>query len=173
MALLEKHLVVKKSSLPNSGKGLFTKVFIPKKTKIVEYKGRITTWKEVKDDDGKNGYIFFISWKRVIDAFPTKQHLARYANDANGYVRIKGVRNNAEYVVEDGRCYIVSTKDIPARGEIFVDYGKDYWKTMRDNLKLEKEKERERKKKEAAKNKKKAGKKKKGSKKAGKKGKKK
>src|SRR5690606_40160989 len=54
MALLEKHLYVKKSTLPNSGKGLFTKVFIPKGTRIVEYKGRRTVWKDVKDDDGKN-----------------------------------------------------------------------------------------------------------------------
>jgi len=40
MALLEKQLVVKRSAIPNSGKGLFTKKFIPKGTRIVEYKER-------------------------------------------------------------------------------------------------------------------------------------
>ena len=30
MALLEKQLYVKKSTIPNAGKGLFTKKFIPK-----------------------------------------------------------------------------------------------------------------------------------------------
>ncbi|PZR24775.1 MAG: SET domain-containing protein-lysine N-methyltransferase, partial [Azospira oryzae] len=48
MALLEKHLYVKKSTLPGAGKGLFTKVFIPKGTRIIEYKGEVLTWKEVE-----------------------------------------------------------------------------------------------------------------------------
>lgn len=68
MALLEKYLYVKKSTLPNAGKGLFTKVFIPKGTRIVEYKGKITTWKEVEDEDGKNAYIFYVKRYHVIDA---------------------------------------------------------------------------------------------------------
>lgn len=137
MALLEKHLYVKKSTLPNSGKGLFTKVFIPKGTRIVEYKGRRTVWKDVKDDDGKNGYIFYINSKCVIDALPTVNALGRYANDAKGYSRVKGITNNSEYVVEGKRCFIEATKDIPAGSEIFVGYGAEYWKTMRDNWKLE------------------------------------
>ncbi|MFO7258502.1 MAG: SET domain-containing protein-lysine N-methyltransferase [Bacteroidota bacterium] len=137
MALLEKHLYVKKSTLPNSGKGLFTKVFIPKGTRIVEYKGRRTVWKDVKDDDGKNGYIFYINSKCVIDALPTVKALGRYANDAKGYSRVKGITNNSEYVVEGKRCFIEATKDIPAGGEIFVGYGAEYWKTMRENWKID------------------------------------
>jgi uncharacterized protein len=143
MALLEKSLYVKKSTIPNSGKGLFTKVFIPKGTLIVEYKGRRTIWKEVKDEDGKNGYIFFISRNNVIDALPWKSALARYANDARGLVKIKGVTNNADYIVDDGRAYIESKRDIPAGSEIFVDYGKDYWKVIRFNIKLWKQEEKE------------------------------
>src|SRR5690606_2925408 len=56
MALLEKQLFVKKSTIPNAGKGLFTKKAIAKGTRIVEYKGKISAWKDVKDEDGKNGY---------------------------------------------------------------------------------------------------------------------
>ena len=139
MALLEKHLVVKKSILPNSGKGLFTKVFIPKGTRIVEYKGKRTIWSKVKDDDGKNGYIFYITRNCVIDALPTTQHLGRYANDARGYVKIKGINNNSEYVVDSKHCYIEATKNIPAGSEVFVGYGAEYWKTMRENWDLDKE----------------------------------
>lgn len=143
MALFEKHLVVKKSTLPNAGKGLFTKVFIPKRTRIVEYKGRITTWAEVKEDDGENAYIFYIKRYHVIDALQTKKPLARYANDARGFVRIKGVTNNAEYVVDGLKAYIESTKNIEPGSEIFVDYGPDYWKTMRENLAIDKKAKRE------------------------------
>jgi uncharacterized protein len=136
MALLEKQLIVKKSTIPNSGQGLFTKKFIPKGTRIVEYKGKVTAWKEVKDEDGKNGYIFYVNRNHVINALPTKKALARYANDAKGLTRIKGVYNNADYITDGLKAFIESKKDIPAGGEILVDYGKDYWKVIRYNLKL-------------------------------------
>lgn len=143
MALFEKNLIVKKSTLPNAGKGLFTKVSIPKRTRIVEYKGKITTWKEVKEDDGENGYIFYVKRYHVIDALSTKKPLARYANDAKGFVRVKGLTNNAEYVIDGLKAYIESTKPIEAGSEIFVDYGPDYWKTMRENLAIDKRTKRE------------------------------
>ena len=136
MALLEKQLYVKKSTIPNAGKGLFTKKFIPKGTMIVEYKGRRSTWKEVEDEDGKNGYIFYINRNNVIDGQPYKSALARYANDARGLVKIKGLTNNCDYIVDGTRAYIESKKDIPAGSEIFVDYGADYWKVIRHNIKL-------------------------------------
>jgi SET domain-containing protein len=139
MALLEKQLVVKKSTLPNAGKGLFTKIFIPKGTKIVEYKGKISAWKEVKDEE--NGYIFFVNRNHVINALNTPKHLARYANDARGIVRIKGITNNCDYAVDGKRAYIEAKKDIPAKAEIFVDYTPGYWKVIRENIKLRKKEE--------------------------------
>jgi uncharacterized protein len=136
MAFLEKKLVVKKSTLPGAGKGLFTTVDIPKKKRIVEYKGTRTLWKDIKDEDGKNGYIFYITSKNVIDALPHKEALARYANDARGLSKVKGLRNNAEYIIDNGRCYIDAMRDIPAGSEIFVSYSIDYWRTIKHNMKL-------------------------------------
>lgn len=139
MALLEKQLYVKKSGIPGAGKGLFTKAFIPKGSRIVEYKGKRTKWNEVKDDDGKNPYLFYINRNNVIDALPATKTLARYANDARGMVRIKGVLNNSDYVVDGKKVYIEATKDIPAKSEILVDYGREYWQVIRDNMKVDKE----------------------------------
>lgn len=156
MALLEKQLFVKRSTIPNSGKGLFTKKFIPKGTRIVEYKGRISTWKDVKDEDGKNGYIFFVNRNHVINALPVKSALARYANDARGLSKIKGLTNNCDYISEGTKAYIESKKDIPAGSEIFVDYGKDYWKVIRENMKLWAREKKEAEKKAAAAKKKKS-----------------
>lgn len=137
MAFLEKKLIVKKSSLPNAGKGLFTTVAIPKGKRIVEYKGTRTTWKEVEDDDGKNGYIFYITRNNVIDALPHKEALGRYANDARGMSKIDGIRNNSEYIIDKGRCYIDSMRDIPAGSEILVSYSADYWRVIKENIKLQ------------------------------------
>ncbi len=155
MPLLEKQLYIRKSTLPNAGKGLFTRKAIPKGTRIVEYKGKRSKWKDVKDEDGRNGYIFYINRSNVIDALATKNALARYANDARGLVRIKGLINNADYVVDGLKAFIESKRNIPPNSEIFVDYGNDYWKVIRENMRLwkaeEKEAARKLKKKEAAK----------------------
>jgi len=140
MALLEKSLIVKKSTIPDSGKGLFTKVFIKKGTRIVEYKGRVVTWKEVeKMADYRNGYVFYFNSKYCIDAWGTKKSVARYANDARGITRVEGLKNNSEYVTEKKRCFIEAFRDIPKGSEIFVGYGAEYWQVIRYNVRLEQE----------------------------------
>lgn len=143
MALLEKQLVVKTSTIPGSGNGLFTKEAIPKGTRIVEYKGRITSWKEVDNKDGKNGYIFYVKRYHVIDARPYKKALARFANDAKGLQRIKGINNNAIFITDGLKAYIEATKNIAAGDEIFVDYGKKYWDVIRKNMKEKAKEEKE------------------------------
>jgi uncharacterized protein len=137
MALLEHSLVVKRSKLPGAGKGLFTKTFIPKHTLIAEYKGRLTTWKEVNGDHGSNGYLYYVNRKLVIDAMPYKKSKARYANDAKGRMKVKGIVNNATYVEKDSRVFIQSKKDIAPGEEIFVEYGPEYWEAIRFNEKLD------------------------------------
>jgi uncharacterized protein len=138
MALLEKSLIVKKSKLPGAGKGLFTKIAIAKGTRIVEYKGKIVTWKEVeKMADDRNGYVFFFNSKNCIDAWQTKKSVAHFANDAMGIARVPDVRNNSEYVTEKKRCYIEASKNIPAGAEILVGYGAEYWQVIRYNIRLE------------------------------------
>jgi uncharacterized protein len=138
MALLEKQLYVKRSILPGSGNGLFTTDFIPKGTRIVEYKGKITTWKDCDHQDGQNGYIYYVKRYHAIDALGYKKALARYANDAAGLSRVRSVSNNCHYVEDGLRVYIQAIKDIPAGSEILVMYGKEYWQVIRYNNRLEK-----------------------------------
>lgn len=137
MALLESIIEVKSSVLPGAGNGLFAMEFIPKGSLIVEYKGKITTWKDVDHDDGNNGYIFYVTRNHVIDAGNYKSALARYANDARGIGRVKGVLNNAEYVEHGKKVYIQAVKDIPAGAEILVTYGKEYWDAIRHNIAMD------------------------------------
>jgi SET domain-containing protein len=133
MAFLEKQLVIKRSKLPKSGKGLFTTKAISKGERIVEYKGKVRTWKEIMSEPGFNGYVYYITRNRVIDALKTIKTFGRYANDARGLTKIKSVTNNATYVMEDGKVYIDALKNIPAGGEILVSYGKEYWQIVKQN----------------------------------------
>lgn len=134
MALLEKKLLVKRSTLPKAGKGLFTSVDIARGTRIVEYKGKKRKWKEITEDPSFNGYVYYFNRDHVIDAKNTPQHLARYANDARGLSSKDGLRNNSKYDEDGTRVYITSMKTIPAGSEIFVGYGKEYWDSIRQNL---------------------------------------
>jgi SET domain-containing protein len=136
MANIETQLTIKESTLPGAGKGLFTIQPLKKGSVITEYTGDIRTWKEV-EFDADNAYIYYVTRNKVIDARHDKTSLARYANDAQGLQRIKGITNNAKYVNRKNRIYIVATKDIPAGAEILVGYGKEYWDTMRANIKID------------------------------------
>ncbi len=136
MPLAKKHLYIKRSGIPKAGKGLFTKIFIPKGSIIAEYKGKIMTWKKALETDQFNGYVFYINKNHVIDARPYTQSFARYINDAKGITQIDGLRNNTKYVNEDNRIFIEAIRDIPAGAEIFVSYKKDYWNVIRHNMKL-------------------------------------
>ena len=129
-------LVVKRSKVPGSGKGLFTKVFIPKHSKIAEYKGKITSWKNADHDHGMNPYIFYVNRDHVIDAKNNQASLAHYANDAKGLNKLNNARNNSTYTVENKRVFIEAVADIPAGDEILVSYGKEYWDVIKKNQRL-------------------------------------
>jgi hypothetical protein len=148
MAYLEKQLYIKRSTIPASGKGLFTKNKIEKGERIVEYKGKITTWKKVNETTIFNGYVYYINRNHVIDASKNIKTFGRYANDASGLSKIKGIRNNSTYVKDGENVYIDATRNIEAGEEILVSYSKGYWDVIRENNRIEaREKKEEAKKK--------------------------
>jgi SET domain-containing protein len=133
MALMEKNLLVKKSNIPGAGKGLFTNKFIAKGTRITEYKGKITTWKNVDHHDGLNAYIYYVNRNLVIDASKNKKNLARYTNDVKGCEDGSKLTNNCIFVVDNLRVFLEAKKDIEAKSELLAGYGKEYWDIMRKN----------------------------------------
>ena len=136
MLLPETQLIAKRSQIPGAGKGLFTKCFIAKGTFIIECKGSISTWKEIQQGKKFNGYVYYINKDHVIDAMPHKEYLARYANDAKGTTEVKGLKNNCRFKILDEKIYLLAIKNIQAGEEILVNYGRDYWNTIRYNNQL-------------------------------------
>ena len=135
MAFMEKDLHVKKSTIPGAGKGLFTKKFIPKGSRIAEYKGKISTWKDVDHHDGLNAYIYYINRHHVIDSSKHRNNLARYANDGKGSENGVKFTNNCFFVIDHCRVFLESKRDIPPKSELLVGYGKEYWDIIRHNIK--------------------------------------
>lgn len=134
----EKDLIIQSSLIPNAGLGLFTTIHIPKDAYIVEYLGEITTWELADHQNGDNLYLFYIDENHVIDGSKNMVCKARYANDARGLTRVEKLRNNSTFIEDDKRIYIQASRNIKAGSEILVNYGPDYWKTIRKNIEIDK-----------------------------------
>ncbi len=124
-------LIIKRSQLPNSGLGLFTRDDIPRGGRIVEYSGRRRKWRDVRHLDGKNGYLLRLNRTTAIDAKPQNSGKGRYANDAAGLSRVPGLKNNAEYLIYGDRVYIEAKRRIRKGEEILVSYGREFWALQR------------------------------------------
>lgn len=127
-------LYLKKSTIPGAGLGLFTDDPIAKGKKIVEYLGEIVSWAvcEKRAIENKGGYVFHINDNYCIDGYDYTEEYARYANDAAGLVRVKGIKNNSNYQEFGKRVFIVSTRNIKPGEEIFVSYGRGYWNVVKE-----------------------------------------
>lgn len=137
MTIKPQYLEIKTSQIPGAGLGLFTKVFIPCGSLVIEYKGIVTTWEAVSGEID-NDYIYYLSSQHVINARPTPKALARYANDAKGLQQVPGINNNCIFKKMNGRVYIKARADILPGNEILVSYGKQYWDTARNNAAIAK-----------------------------------
>ncbi|MDP1726135.1 MAG: SET domain-containing protein [Bacteroidota bacterium] len=131
------NLVIKKSKIPGAGKGLFTTTLIKRGEPVIEYTGDNITWAECKrrneHHDGVSAYFFYISARKCVDAQNCPESKARYANDAAGFIRLPGFKNNSRFEIRNGRPFIVASKNIKPGEEVYVAYGKEYWDAMREN----------------------------------------
>ena len=126
-------LKLKTSTIPNSGKGLFTLKEIPRNRNVAQYTGRLITEEQYEEED--SGYGASISNHRIVDANSTQDGIARYANDCRILNRNQKQCNgpNVEFVVnydngqEVPEIWLRSTKKILANSEIFLEYGDEYW----------------------------------------------
>jgi len=69
-----------------------------------------------------------LSPRLAINAEKYLKTFGRYANDARGAGKVKGLRNNADYIVEGNKCYLDAIRNIKKGEEVFVEYGGNFWK---------------------------------------------
>lgn len=125
---LERHLVVKKSQIPNSGKGVFTKIDIEKDDIITEYTGEkvshtIGTARMILKQSNS---ILYLNKKYFIDSTTDKECKTTFINDADGLTKTN-YKNNVFMVRTNGRIYVVAKRNIKKGEELFISYGEKYW----------------------------------------------
>jgi uncharacterized protein len=131
------YLYVSESQIPNAGKGLFTAIPILKNEIISLYEGEIISNKEALRRAKKGLAQYFIDMQdgNILDSMNV-ECFAKYANDANGYVKSNFKVNSIIAFDENDNICLKAKRNIESGEEIFCSYGKVYW----DNQKKEIEK---------------------------------
>jgi len=121
-------LMVKKSTIPRAGKGLFAARDIPKGTKLGYYAGVYMDEKRYNQLKNQN-YVWYIKNNLYVDAYPCKKALLRYINSfISRKQRIKMKKKyNTEPYSYGGKLWYRTIRDVKAGDELFIDYGPDYW----------------------------------------------
>lgn len=127
-ALASQWLRVTESTIEGAGQGVKTEVDIPKGVKVLEYTG---IWRRQKKTDsdhvhGHHRYCFEYNRHWCIDATSkVRGGQARYVNDVFGTRR----RTNLRWMVcrKVQKVFLVSTRKIKRKSELFVRYGSEYW----------------------------------------------
>ena len=140
------HLRVRASNIPGGGKGLFAQrtaraarnnngpVFRSEDT-IGEYTGDRLNAAQLQQRYPGNtlgAYVVSASANNNIDARSTQTNVVRYANHCRprnqraGHCR----HNNARFVANQrtGRVRVAATRNINQGDEIYVSYGREYWR---------------------------------------------
>lgn len=118
MVPMSRPFLVRRSAV--HGRGAFARVAIPAGTRLIEYAGRRLTPAEAEalypDDetDAPHTFLFAIDDDVIVDA-GVDGNAARWLNHS--------CDPNCDVVVEDGRLWIETTRDVRAGEELAYDYG--------------------------------------------------
>ena len=130
------NLVAKTSTIPNSGNGLFAKKDFKKGQIICNFTGELIDNDKLEDKDfsGPRGHYLIDLGEKTLDTYDSNC-LAKYANDVEGPGKTDKKNNSIIYSTRNGTsAYICATRDIKVGEEIFLNYGKDYWRQFFKSL---------------------------------------
>jgi len=121
-------LRVKQSQIAAAGMGLWTTRRFKPNEKIGKYTGERLTPQQLSEryPNNKRGeYVLCPNSGYCIDGRKSNSSTVRFTNDSRGHSHLK---NNA--VFKQGSDVLrAGSQGIPANREIFVSYGRDYWKS--------------------------------------------
>ena len=133
--ILINNLYIAPSQIQKAGYGLYSGSYGFKKGDIIgkySYKWnevKLGTFKKRCKEDECWRYLFCESGNtkhtKCWDGLDIKSTLMRYINDAH----LSNFRNNSYFEIIKDEGYVVASRNISPNREIFVSYGKNYWKS--------------------------------------------
>lgn len=124
MPLKKEEYTIKTSTVPNSGKGVFTKVDLSKGFTIGNYMGRklnVMQYNNLKNDN----YVWELSSSH--GPFYIDASIKKYSNWLRYINHKSDNKENLEPYQYSGNLYYRTTKKIKKGSELFIDYGDEYW----------------------------------------------
>lgn len=160
-----KALLLKKSNIPDAGKGLYTNEFIEKDKIILEYKGYISNTENLTSSESdvavdvgcgvsivgsslaayiNDNIIYQKVYKNQIEQLYSPEYISNWDKVFPRW----DFSYNCKFVIigkgEYARIYIETIRDIQSGEELFIDYGARYWlcrfRTDKNNQKILSEK---------------------------------
>lgn len=127
------YLYVQASGIAGAGMGLFTAIPIHRGEVIAVFAGERLSAAEAEHraKRGEDSYFVTLLDGSTLDSKHT-ECFAKYANDVEGPGNSR-LRNNAIITLDDeDRPCVMATRTIKAGSEVFVGYGKGYWRKRVD-----------------------------------------
>ena len=122
----ELQLEVRKSLIPDAGRGVFAGKYIPSGTIFGRYRGALRRIGE--KGFKKNGpYAMKINHRVYIDAVDTPRCILAMMNDADGPSHSSKYENNCVFVGAGKKIQAQAIRDIYPGEELLVDYDNEYW----------------------------------------------
>jgi hypothetical protein len=127
---IEKHLKIKKSTIPRAGHGLFVLKEFKKKQIITPYGGKSVT---TNNPNFGGDYVLQLSRNKFLDGDPkvTNTSIGAFCNNCKTSDRVAGKcgGNNANFAHHSAN--VKATKKIKKGEEILASYGRTYWTSNR------------------------------------------
>ena len=126
------NVYVDRSWIPNGGYGLFAQKNIKKDDVVISYIGEILNTQTALRRNDKS-YLMRLGTQVYIDANNCFLCLARYINDCRNPAGHNVIFDKNEY---EKCAKIIATRNIYLGEELYVDYGKWYWISIKDSYKM-------------------------------------
>ena len=121
-----KNWSIKKSKVPAAGKGLYSRIAIPKNKILGEYYGKRYSAEEYRNSNVDPMYVWRANDGTYVDAMPiVRGNPLRYVNAPQNIQQADWV--NTKVVMKYGKVYYKTTKKIKPGEELWVDYGGGYF----------------------------------------------
>lgn len=121
-----KNWSIKKSTVPQAGKGLYSKIKIPKNKVLGEYYGKRYTPDEYSNSNVDPMYVWRANDGTYVDAMPVKTgNPLRYVNAPQNIKQADWI--NTRVVMKNGKVLYKTTRTIRPNEELWVDYGSGYF----------------------------------------------
>ena len=121
-----KNWSIKKSKVPAAGKGLYSRIAIPKNKILGECYGKRYSAEDYRNSNVDPMYVWRANDGTYVDAMPiVRGNPLRYVNAPQNIQQADWV--NTKVVMKYGKVYYKTTKKIKPGEELWVDYGGGYF----------------------------------------------